>query len=419
MKELADQIIVKWFEQVPGQWAWTWAVYVGLALAAAVLALTFVALFAGPITVGERRGAGRMMSRIGPNRVGPQGVLQWLADGVKSWLKEDLIPAEADGPLFRLAPYLVFCGMFSAFVVLPFGASLVAADLNVGLLYVFAITSIVVVGIIMAGWSSNSKWALFGGVRSAAQMVSYEIPSTLGLMCAVLMAGSLSTQEVILAQGAWPWDWFVFRSPFGFAAFFLFFTSSVAEGNRTPFDLPEADSELVAGYLTEYSGMRYLFFMFAEWANLWIMAAMATVCFLGGWRVPFLSPESVQPWTWSFAGYQLLSFLVFATKAMVLVFVVIQLRWTLPRLRVDQLMATCWKYLVPLGMGCVVGVAVWMVMVPEGGWIDLAVRGLFTLVGAALVFHFIRRVRFNYMADRDNYQQMTGNALWYPPYRLP
>jgi NADH-quinone oxidoreductase subunit H len=203
-------------------------------------------------------------------------------------------------------------------------------------------------------------------------MISYEIPSALGLMCAVLLAGSLSPQEVIRAQGAMPWDWFVFRSPFSFAAFFLFFTSSIAEGNRTPFDLPEAESELVAGYLTEYSGMRYLFFMFAEWANLWIMAAMATICFLGGWQVPGLSTQNVPAWTWGFAGYQVLSLLVFAAKAMVLVFLVIQLRWTLPRLRVDQLMATCWKYLVPLTMLCVMGVAVWMVFVPAGGWLDLA-----------------------------------------------
>ena len=308
--------------------------------------------------------------------------------------------------------------MFAAFVVLPFGVDLVAADLNVGLLYVFAITSLVVVGVLMAGWSSNSKWALFGGVRSAAQIVSYEIPTALGLMSVVLLAGSLSTQDIIRAQGGMPWDWFVFRNPFTFVAFFLFLTSAIAEGNRTPFDLPEAESELVAGYLTEYSGMRYLFFMFAEWANLWIIAAMTTVCFLGGWQIPGVAPETVGVSGWGWA-WQILSFLIFAAKAMVLVMLVIQLRWTLPRLRVDHLMATCWKYLVPLTLACVTGVACWIVFVPEGGIVDLVVRGVMVLVALALSVHFVRRVRFNYMSDRDNYQRMTGQDLWYPPHRLP
>lgn len=416
MKQLADWVIVNWFDHNPGQWAGTPVVYLLLLVLVAAVVLGFVCVFAGPITVVERRVAGRIMSRIGPNRVGPQGVLQWLADGVKSFLKEDIVPADADKPLFRLAPYLVFAGMFAAFVVLPFGVNLVAADLNVGVLYVFAITSMVVVGILMAGWSSNSKWALFGGVRSAAQIVSYEIPTALGLMCIVLMAGNLSTQDIILAQGGMPWDWFVFRNPFTFAAFFLFLTSAIAEGNRTPFDLPEAESELVAGYLTEYSGMRYLFFMFAEWANLWIIAAMATVCFLGGWQIPGVSFE---PGAVAGLGWQILSFCIFAAKAMVLVMVVIQLRWTLPRLRVDHLMAACWKYLVPLTLVCVTGVACWVVFVPEGGVFDLAVRAVMVVLALAIVFHFVRRVRFNYMTARDNYQKMTGQELWYPPHRLP
>jgi NADH-quinone oxidoreductase subunit H len=364
----------------------------------------------------ERRVAGRIMSRVGPNRVGPQGALQWLADGVKSFLKEDIVPTEADGPLFRMAPYFVFAGMFAAFAVLPFGVNLVAVDLSVGVLYVFAITSLVVVGTLMAGWASNSKWALFGGVRSAAQIVSYEVPTALGLMCVVLLAGSLSTQDIIRAQGGLPWDWFIFRNPFTFAAFFLFLTSAIAEGNRTPFDLPEAESELVAGYLTEYSGMRYLFFMFAEWANLWIIAAMATLCFLGGWQIPGVTFEAGVT---AGLGWQILSFCIFACKALVLVFLIIQVRWTLPRLRVDHLMAACWKYLVPLTLVCVTGVACWMVFVPEGGIFDLVVRGVMVLLALAVVFHFIRRVRFNYMTDRDNYKRMTGEALWYPPHRLP
>lgn len=420
MRELANRVIESVLGQDPSTWAWTWVVYAVFMLLFAAVVLGFVALFAGPVTVVERRVAGRMMSRIGPNRVGPQGTLQWLADGLKCFLKEDLVPPEGDGLLFRLAPYIVFAGMFGAFVVLPFGASLVIADLNIGILYLLAITSLVVVGILMAGWSSNSKWALFGGVRSAAQMVSYEVPNAIALMCVVLLAGSLSTQDIISAQGGMPWDWYVFKSPFTFVAFFLFFTAEVAEGNRTPFDLPEAESELVAGYLTEYSGMRYLFFMFAEWANLWIMSAIATVCFLGGWNIPGVAPSVIaQSSGWAFAGWQLLSLVIFTVKTSVLVYVVIQLRWTLPRLRVDQLMSMCWKYLVPLAFACVFLVAVWAWAVPAGSIVDLATRAIMTLIGCAIAVQFFRRTRYNYMVDRDNYRRMSGKELWYPPYRLP
>ncbi len=271
IQHVADLLIRNLFHADPAVWSWTWLVQAVVIGIAAFLAFAFVAIFAGPVSWIERRIAARIQSRVGPNRVGPQGILQWLADGVKCWLKEDLVPATADKPLFLAAPYLVFTGMFGAFVVLPFGANVVAADLNVGILYILAITSLVVVGLLMAGWGSNSKWALFGGVRSAAQLVSYEVPSAFSLLTVVLLAGTLSTQGIVAAQGGWPWQWFIFRNPFMFAAFFLYFTSAIAEGNRTPFDLPEAESEIIAGYNIEYSGMRFLFFLFAEWANIWIM----------------------------------------------------------------------------------------------------------------------------------------------------
>jgi len=304
--------------------------------------------------------------------------------------------------------------------VLPFGAHLVAADLNVGLLYVLAVTSLVVVGLLMAGWASNSKWALFGGVRSAAQLVSYEIPSAFSLMTVVLAAGTMSMQGLVAAQGGFPWEWFIFRNPFLFAAFFLYFTAAIAEGNRTPFDLPEAESELVAGYNIEYSGMRYLFFMFAEWANLWIMSAIATVCFLGGWQIPGLSPASIAAaHGWVFLGWQALSFLIFAAKASLLVLVVVQLRWTVPRLRIDQLMNTCWKYLVPLSFTCILGVLVLLVVVREGGLADLVLRMMMVTFGAYAAVLFAQRVRRTYLADRENYEKMEGKALWYPPYRMP
>jgi NADH-quinone oxidoreductase subunit H len=420
MKALADILVVQLLGQDPGSWPFTWVVYAAVMLVGGALAMTFVALFAGPVTVVERRVAGRMMSRIGPNRVGPQGVIQWLADGLKCFLKEDLIPDEADHPLFRLAPYLVFAGMFGTFVVLPFGAHLVAADLNVGVLYLFAISSIVVVGILAAGWSSNSKWGLFGAFRAAAQIISYEVPSALSVLTVVLFAGTLSLQGLIREQGGMPWDWFIFRTPFTFAAFFLFFTSALAEGNRTPFDLPEAESELVAGYHTEYSGMRFLFFLFAEWANLWIMSAVAVACFLGGWNIPGVSPATIDASQGlAFWSFQAISFAVFAAKTSVLVFVVIQLRWTLPRLRVDQLLEMCWKYLVPLSFACLLGVLVWAWAVTAGSAVDLAMRLIMTCLGVAALVAYARRVRFNYVADKDNYLKMTGKELWYPPYRLP
>lgn len=417
---MAERFARSVWQADPATWPHMWLIYLGAMLVVAVAVLTFVSLFAGPLSWLERRIAGRIQSRIGPNRVGPQGAIQWVADGLKCFLKEDLIPDQADGVLFRLSPYLVFVGTVGAFLVLPFGAHVVVADLDVGMLYVLAITSLVVVGLLMAGWGSHSKWALFGGVRSAAQLVSYEVPAAFALLAVFLQAGSLSTQAIVGAQGGWPWDWYLLRNPFLFAAFFLYFTAAIAEGNRTPFDLPEAESELVAGYNIEYSGMRFLFFFFAEWANLWTMSAMATLAFLGGWQVPGVSPAQVAASSgWAFLGWQLLSFAIFATKASALVFLVVQLRWTLPRLRVDQLMNVCWKYLVPLTFVCTAGVLVLLPLVPEGSPLDWVLRLSLLAFALGALVHYVRRIRMNYLADRDLYQRMEGRELWYPPYRLP
>lgn len=419
-QKIADRFISEVLGADPATFQYTDLVYLGFLVALSLVLLTFVALFAGPITVVERRMAGRIQSRVGPNRVGPNGILQWLADGIKSFLKEDLIPEGADRPLFSMAPYLVFMGVCGTFVVLPFGASLIGADLNVGLLYLLAITALVVIGLMMAGWASNSKWALFGGIRSAAQLVSYEIPSAFSLVAVVVQAGTLSTQGIVIEQGGAPWDWFVFRNPFLFMAFFTYFTAAIAEGNRTPFDLPEAESELVSGYNIEYSGMRFLFFFFAEWANLWVMSAIAVVCFLGGWQIPGVRPEMIaESEGWAFVGWQALSFVILAVKTMALVLLVIQLRWTLPRLRVDQLMIACWKYLVPLSLTAAFGTMVLLALVAQGSIADWVLRiGLMALTLWAVSL-YVRRVRSTYLADRDNYRKMEGKDLWYPPYRLP
>lgn len=337
----------------------------------ALVVFTFFSVTAGVLSWVERRVAARMQSRIGPNRVGPQGFLQWLADGLKTFLKEDLVPAGADALLFRSAPYFVFTGTFLTLVALPFSSRIIAADLNVGLLYVMAITSLVVVGLLMAGWASNNKWSILGGMRSAAQIVSYEIPAALALLVPVMLSGSLSTQQIIGRQGAI--DWFLFHDPFTFVSFWIFLIAATAEGNRAPFDIPEAESELVSGYNTEYSGMRFLLFFFAEWGNLFIIGAVATVAFLGGWKVPFMASGG-----WIQAPLEVLSFLV---KSFAWVFVLIWVRWTLPRLRVDQLMALCWKYLIPISLVNLTGAAIWMVVTGNRSVLDLIALAFGSLRG--------------------------------------
>lgn len=350
----------------------------------AFVLLNFIMLVAGVTSWLERRVWARIQSRIGPNRVGPQGVVQWLADGVKNIMKEDIIPEEADAPLFRVAPYLAMMGFFATFAVIPFGDGLVVADLNVGLLYITAVTALVVVGVLMAGWASNNKWALLGGIRSAAQIISYEIPAGLGVITVVIFSGSLSMQSIIQAQGWAPWNWFLFDNPFLFVAFFLFFVSALAEGNRTPFDLPEAESELVAGAFTEYSGLRNLLFFLVEWGNLYVIGALITTMFLGGWQIPPVTENPV------LVG--LLQVITFFTKSYFIVFVAMWIRGTLPRVRVDQLMTLCWKYLTPIAFVNLLGAMIWFVIFPQG-W--LPARLLLFAFGVGVTLYFLSRVMFH------------------------
>lgn len=364
-----------------------WVVKAGCLLIIAILLITFFALFAGPVSFIERRIAGRIMSRIGPNRVGPQGVIQWLADGLKCFLKEDLIPAGADSVLFRFAPYPVFIGVVLTLVTLPFSSLLVAAKMDVGLFFIIGAWGLVVIGLMAAGWGSGNKWSLLGGMRSAAQMISYEIPMVLSMLAVVVAAGTLKLQGIILQQGAWPQEWFVFASPFMVIAFIVFLVSAVAEGNRTPFDIPEAESELVAGYNTEYSGMRFLFFFFAEWGNIYVISAVCVVLFFGGWQIP----ESLNAWASSKWVYlpQIFEVAVFQIKAWLFVLFIIQLRWTLPRLRVDQLMKVAWQYLTPMSFLAIAGTCAWMLVFPQG----LAfVRYIMLGLSVMFALYFIWRV---------------------------
>jgi NADH-quinone oxidoreductase subunit H len=315
----------------------------------AVILITFMAL--GPLlyVYVETKVAGFMQDRIGPKRVGPHGLLQTVADALKLMFKEAIYPAGADKKLFIIAPCLVVLGAFLSFVVIPFGSRLQAADLDVGVFYVVAVSSLSTVGLIMAGWASNNKYALFGAMRSAAQIVSYEIPAVMILLTVVMMAGSLSLQDLVRAQAGGLPHWFLFRFfPIMPVAFLIFFTAGLAECNRAPFDIPEAESELVAGFHTEYSGFFFAMFFMAEYTEMFIISAVAAVLFLGGWMAPHPALQQIGP-----VGLGPLWLIV---KAWLLVFVMMWLRWTLPRLRVDQLMYVAWKVLLPIALVMVVTV---------------------------------------------------------------
>ncbi len=409
-KPLVVEALIRKFAEVdPATWPYTTLVSWGSVVVLALILLTFGAVISGMTVWWEMRVSARMQSRIGYNRAGAAGFFQWIADAVKLLFKEDLIPAEADRMLFRVAPYFVMTGFALTFVALPFGESLIAADLNVGIFYLVSVTALVVVGILLAGWSSNSKWALFGGMRSAAQVVSYEIPAGLATMVPILMAGTLSMQGIVRAQGAWPWQWFVFTNPAATVAFAVFFIAQLAEGNRTPFDLPEAESELVAGYLSEYSGFRFAIYFLVEFGNLWVMGAIAATLFLGGWQIPGVGPEVYAaakgagalpaPGWW---GLQALSMVVMVVKTLVVLNLIVWVRWTLPRIRIDQMMTLCWKYLVPVAFVTFVFTLLWQVLVARqpalstiSGWVMFAGFVVVTLL-------FARQTRANIAAAGDH-----------------
>jgi NADH-quinone oxidoreductase subunit H len=300
-----------------------------------VILLLIVLGFVTYAILAERKVIGWIQGRIGPNQVGPWGLLQTVADIVKLLIKEDTIPKNADKTLFKLSPIIAFVPAFVVLAVMPFSSQIQFADIGVGLLYYMAISSITTIGILIGGWASNNKYALLGGMRSAAQMISYEIPLVMSVVGIVLTVGSLNLNDIVEAQQK---TWFIFPQIIGFVVFII---SSVSELNRTPFDLPEAESELVAGYHVEYSGFRFAFFMLAEYVYIFAMSSLTTVLFLGGWNAPF--------------GLTFLPGIVwFIMKFSVVVFFLYWVRATMPRIRVDQLMQFAWKVLLPVALANII-----------------------------------------------------------------
>lgn len=310
-------------------------------LAAALIILGFILFIVLYLVYGLRKIMGWIQSRIGPNRVGPYGLAQTIADALKLLTKEDIMPAMADKWPFIVAPIIVFVPAYMVYVVIPFGegAGWVAQDLSIGVLYIAAVLSMPIVGIVTAGWASNNKWSLLGSYRAAAQIVSYEVPLVLATVPPVMLAGALSLQSIIEAQaGTWlgilP-KWFIASQVIGFI---VYMAAALAEGNLTPFDIMEAESELVAGFNTEYSGMKFALFFLAEFAGMFTMSAVAVVLFFGGWLPLHPSLSFIPPVVW------------FLAKTGVLIFVLMWIRSTLPRVRVDQLMGLGWKVLIPIAL---------------------------------------------------------------------
>lgn len=341
--QILDQIFVS-MKQVLLNAAQTFLPAWMVILVSILISVTAIAIF-GPVTMMymtllERKLVGRIQNRYGPNRVGFWGLLQPLADGVKMLTKEDIVPASADKFAHFLAPVAIVIPALLIFAVVPFGRGMVAVDLSIGILFFLALSSTTTIWIFVAAWASRNKFSLLGGMRSVAQMISYEIPMVLSIVPVLLIVGSFSTVSIVEAQSGW--NWFVF-TPWGIVGFLLFFLTGVAEVNRTPFDLPEGESEIVAGFHTEYSGMKFALFYMAEFMNTFSISAIVATLYLGGWQGPLLPS-----WVWFFI------------KTYALVFVMMWFRGTLPRLRVDQLMGFAWKFLLPLSLVNILVTGIWL-----------------------------------------------------------
>ena len=330
---------------LPEPWRWL----ANSILAIAVILACFGLLFAY-LTLAERKILGRVQNRPGPNRTGYFGLLQPFADGVKALTKEDVVPAGADKVLHFLAPVALLAFSVMTFAVLPFGRNLVAVDLDAGVLYYFAAGAATELAVFMAGWASHNKYSLLAAMRALAQLISYELPLLLSFVPVIMIAGSLSPQEIVHRQAGWMFNvvphWHVL-TPWGFAGFVIFMIAALAESNRSPFDLPEAESELIAGHLTEYSGFKYALFFMAEYFGMCALCGMAVTLFLGGWQAPLPFLEFIPSYVW------------FTAKMLALLMGFIWIRCTFPRLRIDQLTRFAWKFLVPLALINLATAAFW------------------------------------------------------------
>ncbi|QXV65219.1 NADH-quinone oxidoreductase subunit NuoH [Mucilaginibacter sp. 21P] len=339
----------------------------------------FVALFTMFGVYAERKVSAFIQNRLGPMETGKYGTLQVLADMMKMAQKEIIIPAAADKILFVAAPVIIFIGVYLGFVALPWGPGLIPANINIGLYYVFAIISIETLGILMAGWGSNNKYSILGAMRSAAQIISYEIPAGFSIIAVVMVAQTLNLQDIAMQQGVLSaeqvkffgfWDvthiggilsWNVFKAPHLLVAFVIYFIASLAESNRAPFDIPEAESELVAGFHTEFTGLQFALVFLAEYSMMFLVSMIGVILFLGAWNTPLpnIGAAKLADWTTG-AGWGILWILI---KSLGLVGMQMWIRWTLPRLRVDQLMNLCWKVLTPLAFLCMLISGIWRLWV--------------------------------------------------------
>lgn len=363
--------------------------YANILLAIVAILATFGLLFAY-LTLAERKILGRIQNRPGPNRTGWFGLLQPFADGVKALTKEDVVPREADRVLHFLAPVLLVALSLLGFAVIPFGRHLIAADLDAAILYFFAAGAATELAVFMAGWASHNKYALLSAMRALAQLISYELPLLLSMVPVVMLAGTLSTTQIVAAQGGWAYGflphWHVL-TPWGFAGFAIFMVAALAESNRSPFDLPEAESELIAGHLTEYSGFKYALFFMAEYFGMCALSAMAVTLFLGGWQAPFAFAVFIPSYVW------------FGLKLLTLLLGFIWIRATLPRLRMDQLTRFAWKFLVPLALVNLGNAAFWSLTASWSGPLQI-VRWVIAIAVVVVPFVVLGRTLSTGVAPR-------------------
>jgi NADH-quinone oxidoreductase subunit H len=341
----AKQWLLSWLMPAPG-----WVIQVASSLINIfALLFVFLTLFA-LMSVLERKILGRIQNRYGPNRVGPFGLLQPVADGIKMLIKEDIVPARADQLVHFLAPILIAAAAILVLGVVPYGRNMTPFTIDGGILFFFAVGSTTELAVFMAGWGSNNKFSMLGAMRAIAQMISYELPLIITVLPVVMVVGSLTPDRIVAAQAGYTFGivprWFVF-TPWGATAFILFFVSGLVESNRTPFDVPEGESEIVAGHMTEYSGFKYATFFMAEYMGMFAITGLAATLFLGGWRSPVEVLEFIPSYVWFFA------------KLSALLFVYIWLRGTLPRTRIDQIMNFAWKFMLPMSFACLIAAAVW------------------------------------------------------------